>query len=81
MMSMHDIGMRTIIDIPEEVVAILDEVGIRTKRSRASLIRDAVSAYLKEVQCEQSKAAFGIWKSREVDGMTYQNKARGDWAE
>jgi len=71
--------MRTIVDIPKEVIASLDDVGHRTKRSRASLIRDAVSNYLVEVQTEKAEAAFGVWKSRKIDGLEYQTKAREDW--
>jgi len=73
--------MRTIVDIPEEVIASLDDVGLRTKRSRASLIRDAVSAYLKDAQTEKAEAAFGVWKSRKVEGLEYQTKAREDWSD
>jgi len=71
--------MRTIVDIPDEVVASLDDVARRTQRSRAALIRDAVSCYLQEVHTEKAEAAFGVWKSRKVDGLKYQAAARGDW--
>jgi metal-responsive CopG/Arc/MetJ family transcriptional regulator len=73
--------MRTIVDIPAEVIANLDEIGLRTKRSRASLIRDAVSTYLQDAQAQKAEAAFGVWKSRKMEGLEYQTQARKDWDE
>jgi metal-responsive CopG/Arc/MetJ family transcriptional regulator len=73
--------MRTIVDIPAEVIANLDEISLRTKRSRASLIRDAVSIYLEDAQAQKAEAAFGVWKSRKMEGLEYQTQARKDWDE
>ncbi|MFT7173936.1 MAG: metal-responsive CopG/Arc/MetJ family transcriptional regulator, partial [Paracoccaceae bacterium] len=34
--------MRTVIDVPDEIIQSLDQVGGAEKRSRASLIREAI---------------------------------------
>ena len=74
--------MRTIIDIPHEVVESLDRLGARDNRSRASLIRDAICDYLKcRTANPDESGAFGIWKKRTVDGLDYQNELRADWNE
>lgn len=40
--------MRTIVEIPGELVESLDKIRAKEKRSRASLIRDAISAYVEK---------------------------------
>ena len=71
--------MRTLIDLGESHMRALDELSKREKRSRASLIRQAIDDYLGK-RCEkQSGDAFGLWGKRKVDGLAYQEKMRGEW--
>lgn len=71
--------MRTVIDVPDEVIATLDQVSCRVKRSRAALIRDAISEYLRKNALPPADEAFGIWKGKPVDGMKYQESLRKEW--
>ncbi|MCO5161648.1 MAG: ribbon-helix-helix domain-containing protein [Mesorhizobium sp.] len=71
--------MRTLIDIEEESIKELDRLAARQKRSRAALIRDAVSDYLDRNAVEDSGEAFGLWGERKTDGLRYQEKLRSEW--
>jgi len=71
--------MRTLIDIEEESIRELDRLAVRQKRSRASLIRQAVSDYLERNTVEDSGEAFGLWGERKTDGLAYQEKLRSEW--
>jgi predicted transcriptional regulator len=73
------ISVRTIIDIPDEVIESLDRLGGVEKRSRAALIREAVSEYLRVKSVLPAEAAFGLWKQKQTDGVHYQNALRNDW--
>jgi metal-responsive CopG/Arc/MetJ family transcriptional regulator len=70
--------MRTLVDIPEGELEELNALSRSRKMSRAELIRQAVSGFL-----AQNKAglegSFGLWKSRGVDGVKYQEKLRSEW--
>ena len=79
-MTAYVIIMRTIVEIPDEVVQALDRVCVHEKRSRAALIREAVSSYLSRNSPDPSDSgAFGIWKHRNVDGVKYQRQLRNEW--
>jgi predicted transcriptional regulator len=71
--------MRTIIEIPDEVIESLDRVGDSEQRSRAALIREAISEYLRRKSLPPVAAAFGIWKDRQVEGVAYQERLRNEW--
>ena len=71
--------MRTIIDIPDQLVESLDRVGKTHKKSRASLVREAITEFLRVKSIPQSEAAFGLWKQRIKDGVAYQNDLRQEW--
>ena len=71
--------MRTIIDLPDDVVAQLDRLGAAEKRSRAALVREAVGMLLSQRQLPLPEAAFGMWKDRDIDGVDYQRALRSEW--
>jgi len=71
--------MRTVIDVPDEIIQSLDQVGGAEKRSRASLIREAIAEYLRMKAIPPAEAAFGLWKETPRDGVQYQNDLRGEW--
>lgn len=71
--------MRTVIDVPEEVIQSLDRMCGIEKRSRAALIRDALAAYLREKAVPSAEAAFGLWKTPPTDGVEYQSDLRDEW--
>ncbi|HBS25959.1 MAG TPA: CopG family transcriptional regulator [Gammaproteobacteria bacterium] len=70
--------MRTIIDLPDAQISRLAELVEQEKISRAELIRRAVSEYLQQHQVDTDDA-FGLWKNREIDGLTYQDRIRDEW--
>ncbi len=51
--------MRTIIDIPDQLVESLDRVGKTHQKSRAALVREAITDFLREKSIPQAEAAFG----------------------
>jgi predicted transcriptional regulator len=70
--------MRTLIDIPDEIVDKLDTLGHAEQRSRASMIREAIAEYLVQRQ-PAPDAGFGLWGQRKLDGLAYQKKIRAEW--
>lgn len=72
--------MRTIIEVPEEVVRNLDKVGNQQSKSRAAIIREAIQLYLETKDLRDSDAAFGIWKSKRKEGIKYQEQLRSEWS-
>lgn len=77
--------MRTLVDIPEKQLEALTHLSQQRKTSRAALVREAVSRYLEEnskaARSAAFDAAFGLWKDRDIDGLTYQKNSRADWDE
>jgi predicted transcriptional regulator len=71
--------MRTLINIDEKQVLQLDRVAKKLNRSRASVVREAVSDYLQRQPKGGDKDAFGLWGQRKIDGLAYQEKIRGEW--
>jgi len=70
--------MRTIVDIPEQNIQALDAICGREHISRAEAVRRAVADYLTRNKSE-GDAAFGIWKGRGQDGLTYEDALRDEW--
>jgi predicted transcriptional regulator len=71
--------MRTLVDIPDRQLKALTRLSKAKKRSRAAIIRDAVSAYLEREHRTGKDAAFGLWGDRTADGLEYQRKLRAEW--
>ncbi|MGJ3629610.1 ribbon-helix-helix protein, CopG family [Sphingomonas sp. MMS24-JH45] len=55
---------RILADLPEDDVKWLDERAAALGRSRASVLREAVSAYRAEAPKDWLDAGFGAWKDR-----------------
>ena len=72
--------MRTIIEVPEEIVRNLDKVGNQERKSRAAIIREAIRLYLETKELRNSDAAFGIWRSKRKEGLKYQEQLRSEWS-
>jgi metal-responsive CopG/Arc/MetJ family transcriptional regulator len=71
--------MRTVIDVPEEVIESLDRVSASERRSRASVIREVLTKYVENLTQPNLEAAFGIWSDQVKDGVDYQNDLRTEW--
>lgn len=75
--------MRTIVDIPDGQVKILNQLSNRRKVSRAEIIRQALANYIDDYAKSKKdyKLAFGIWKDQKLDSLSYQQKLRDEWDE
>jgi metal-responsive CopG/Arc/MetJ family transcriptional regulator len=71
--------MRTLVDIDKADLRALDAVADRERRSRAAVIREAVSLYLEKKTASQMDDAFGLWGDRRTDGLEYQERVRSEW--
>ena len=72
-------AMRIAIDVPDALIASLDRVSALERRSRAAVIRDAITEYLKVKSIPAAEEAFGLWKDRKTDGLRYQRSLRDEW--
>jgi predicted transcriptional regulator len=71
--------MRTLVDIPDDQVSALTELGERRKLPRAVLIREAIGEYLARRSRAREQDAFGLWGADAMDGLAYQRKSRAEW--
>ena len=71
--------MRTLIELPDEMMRSLDEVSARRKASRASVVREAVGEYLLRHKLPDLDRAFGLWGKGASDGLAFQRKMRREW--
>mgnify|MGYP003390327203 CR=1 FL=1 len=72
---------RFLVDVPAEDVRKLDEIAKREGKSRAAVLREAVSNYLDASGKEGFEKYFGLWERHgsTVDGLEYERKLRGEW--
>jgi hypothetical protein len=71
--------LRTIIELPEEQVRALAELCRREKISRAEAIRRAVAQYARGQMASPPQNAFGLWRGRGLDGLSYERRLRREW--
>ncbi|MGA2650159.1 MAG: CopG family transcriptional regulator [Terracidiphilus sp.] len=75
--------MRTLVDIPDDDLAIINKVVKAQSISRAEFIttRDCAEPDRapQNTNRESSEAAFGLLAGRSVDGMEYQVMIRKEW--
>jgi len=71
--------MRTIIDIPADMLEEIDEIAKREKISRAEAVRRAMTEFLQKRANRNPNAAFGIWKSKKIDALDYEDALRNEW--
>ena len=71
---------RILVDIPDQHIAVLNDIAATDSVPRAELIRNAVMRYVREHAEEANpQAAFGIWKGKNTDGLEYQEEKRSEW--
>ena len=71
--------MRALIDMTDAQAEALDSIAKRMRQSRAAVIRAAIDDYLDRHHREQVEDGFGLWGTRKVDGLAYQEKVRREW--
>ena len=73
--------MRTLVDIPETDIRMLDELANHARRSRAAEIREAIAKHI-HAKTDRSwiDNGAGYWKDRDDigDGVEYQRAMRHD---
>src|SRR5690606_22367026 len=69
---------RILADLPEDDIKWLDRLAEEQGRSRAALLREAVSAYRAGTGRDGIEKYFGIWKDREDigDAVDWQRRER-----
>ena len=72
---------RFLVDVPADDVRKLDEIAKREGKSRAAVLREAVSNYLEVSRKEGFEKYFGLWERHgsTVDGLDYERELRGEW--
>jgi hypothetical protein len=72
---------RFLVDVPSDDVRKLDEIAKREGKSRAAVLREAVSSYLEESRKEGFEKYFGLWERHgsTVDGLAYERQLRDEW--
>lgn len=79
-MLIYDDFMRTIIDIPEELLDRLAEICEREGISRAEAIRRAI-AELTARGALPDEDAFGLWRGRARSALEIEDRLRSEWGE
>jgi metal-responsive CopG/Arc/MetJ family transcriptional regulator len=71
--------MRTLIDIPEDDLKLLNQVAKKLSISRAEFVRRSVATALAPHRRKMNHAAFGAWSGFPEDGLAYQERMRAEW--
>lgn len=74
---------RFLVDVPADDVRKLDEIAKREGKSRAAVLRAAVSHYLEASGKEGFEKYFGLWARHgsTIDGLEYERRLRDGWPE
>lgn len=72
---------RILADLPDDDIEWLDRLAKEQGKSRASLLREAVSAYRAETPKDWLEQGFGLWAKAGVadDPKEYERKRRAEW--
>lgn len=76
---------RILADLPEEDIRWLDTLAAAQGKSRAAVLREAVSTYKAQTRPPSDKdwldQAFGVWKDRTDigDAVDWQRRERASW--
>jgi len=74
---------RTIVDLPEEDLRLLDALAKANASPRAAIVREAVAEYVTRKSNVPSAtkplAGFGSLKGYYGDGLSWQNQLREEW--
>ena len=73
--------MRTIVELPPDLIDGLAAIAQKEKKSRAALIREAIRAYLAQRKSAEMSDAFGLWADRKIDGLAYEQTLRDEWGD
>ena len=71
--------MRTLIDLDQNQIRVLDDLAKSRRTSRAALMRQAIKDYLDRQTVSNADEAFGLWSDMDIDGVEYQDRMRSEW--
>jgi len=73
--------MRTLVEIPDEDIQWLDRKASEEGKSRAALVREAVTKYRSSEGLQGIQRYFGLWSKRDDvgDGLDFQRRIRAEW--
>ncbi|MEQ6333325.1 ribbon-helix-helix domain-containing protein [Sphingobium sp. MK2] len=73
--------MRFLADIPDEDVKWLDQLAREQGKSRAAVLREAVSAYRPQTSKDWLQQGFGAWARNgvSIDPHEYERARRAEW--
>lgn len=72
--------MPTMIELTEPQAKSLSVLAEHGHRSLSELVEQAVSDYLnRHLPAQEGDAAFGLWRQKREDGVTYQERLRSEW--
>ena len=72
---------RILADLPDEDIKWLDQLAAEQGKSRASVLREVVSAYRPQAPNDWIDQGFGAWKDRGDigDSVEWQRRERASW--
>jgi hypothetical protein len=72
--------MRILADLPDDDIRWLDDLAAERGKSRAALLREAVSAF-RAGERDWLEQGFGLWTryGQGVDGAEYEASLRAEW--
>lgn len=72
---------RILADLPDEDIKWLDQLAAEQGKSRASILREAVSAYRSDAPKDWIEAGFGLWARHgiAIDPAEYDRQRRAEW--
>ncbi|WP_295409112.1 hypothetical protein [uncultured Thiocystis sp.] len=72
--------MKTMIELTEPQAKSLSVLAEQRDRSLSELVGLAVNEYLRRYpSVPEGDAAFGLWRQRREDGLSYQERLRSEW--
>jgi Ribbon-helix-helix protein, copG family len=73
--------MRFLADLPDDDLKWLDDLAREQGKSRAAIVRDAVSAFRHREDKAGIEKYFGLWERHgsKVDGLAYERALRDEW--
>ena len=73
--------MRFLADLSDDDMKWLDARAAEEGKSRAAVLREAVSAYRADQSKQGIERYFGLWSRNgsTIDGLDYERRMRGEW--
>jgi metal-responsive CopG/Arc/MetJ family transcriptional regulator len=75
--------VRTLISLPDKDIKKLDVLAHKAKKSRAQVVREAITAHLQKNEQQSWKEIVakcaGMWKHKNIDSDEYIRQLRSEW--